>query len=663
MAREEVKRWAVLIGIDCYLQDRPLKGCVRDVNALKQHIQAGSPPDDLDISFLTATGTSATEPLRPREEPKQLPTHENVIGSLTRILLLSSPGDMVYIHYSGHGTRNSITGHLALVLFDHEHGTRLLHGELLSSVLERMTDKGLFVTLVLDCCFSGVILRADDHSYTGIRETSYDPAIGAPYPSTGADLSLASESGPFRDGFVLPHWLASPTYTIFTACSPTEIAEEIEVEIRNSNGKERRGALSYFLLQALISLRKKGVEISTSSLYQHLLTTFHAYWPRQTPMRRGNKNLSFFGSLEFESNLEFIPVFVTDDNRLFLDAGHAHDVQDRDEYVLYPFDTSEAASSQANQPGQKFRVTSVGCLTAELIAIQPTARDHRIETGWKARLLTRFPTQPIPVRVITNPKSRAEWIRATEHHPSLHLHLDGDREHCLFNVRYNVRDEYEVLDASYANIVSVAPASAKEPGTIQYILDVLQHLANFKRFEGLANRVPDPSFERSFEILVNEEVGLMGAHQVKHGNEIQFDIKNASDKPLYVTLFDLRQSGQILNLMLESGVEFIVVEPEDTYPLCIKMEVPETLKPGADKTCEDVFKFFVARKGLYFPSEVLPEIAQPPIASYGSTRDGNHRDHLVSFLHSLEAQFRGSEDTAWHSHWTTRNFVVRTVKD
>lgn len=120
--------------------------------------------------------------------------------------------------------------------------------------------------------------------------------------------------------------------------------------------KERRGALSYFLLEALISLRRSGVEVTHSSLYRHLLTKFHTYWPRQTPMRRGSKNLSFFGKLRFESDLTFVPVFKTGDGRICLDAGQANDVHEGDEYDLYPFSTSEDSFKRVKTSGLRFRV-------------------------------------------------------------------------------------------------------------------------------------------------------------------------------------------------------------------------------------------------------------------------------------------------------------------
>lgn len=658
MAQKRTKGWMILIGLNFYIRDRPLRGCVRDVEAIKQYIQVGHQTDDLDVSLLTATGPSATDPARPSEEGDRLPTHDNVVNCLMKVLKLSRPGDTVYFHFSGHGTRIPHTGAFALALYDHEQGSRLLHGQLLSSVLERMTEKGLYVTLALDCCFSGTVLRADEYSYNGIRETYYNPAVDLAYP-----FPSDPDMNPFRDAFVLPPWLVSPNYTILTACGPLEIAEEIETETRDSNGKERRGALSYFLLEALISLRRRGIDVSHSSLYHHLLTKFHTYWPRQTPMRRGNRDLPFLGKLRFGSDIEFVPVLMTGDGRIFLDAGHAHDVQDGDEYALYPFDTSEDASNQATLPGQSFRVISVGCLTSELKAIRPARTGYQIETGWKAKLLTRFASQRVSVRVTTGIQSRADWIKAAEHRSLLQYHLSGDEENCLFNVQLNEHDQYEILDSKYEKMACSGSVSAKGKNVIEHISDVLEHLANFKRFEGLENRIPSASFERSFAISSNHEIRNTGSYEVKHGNEIRFSVGNNSDKPLYVTLFDLRPSGQIINLMSASGVEFIVVEPNTTESLSLKMELPAFVGQRGDKGCDDIMKFFIASKGLYFPLEVLPKLPPSPGSWSGGSRDRSDCDPLMSFLSGLESQFRGSEDMTWDNQWATRNFLVRTVKE
>ena len=71
---------------------------------------------------------------------------------------------------------------LDLVLFDELHGIRYLLGLELAQLLKQMVERELLVTVVLDCCFSGEVVRHHDSDMTGIRAINYDPIIAAAYP-------------------------------------------------------------------------------------------------------------------------------------------------------------------------------------------------------------------------------------------------------------------------------------------------------------------------------------------------------------------------------------------------------------------------------------------------------------------------------------------------
>ena len=64
----------------------------------------------------------------------------------------------MYIHFSGHGTRNEETGDLSLVLLGEVSGIRYLSGRELAALVDKMVKKRLHITLVLDCCFSGGVV-------------------------------------------------------------------------------------------------------------------------------------------------------------------------------------------------------------------------------------------------------------------------------------------------------------------------------------------------------------------------------------------------------------------------------------------------------------------------------------------------------------------------
>jgi hypothetical protein len=84
-----------------------------------------------------------------------------------------------------------------------------------------------------------------------VRYLVYDPKTDPAYPSKQSE-SLSPEAEiryqAYRAASVCLSWLVNPdSYTILTACGPTETAKEVIL----SQDEQRHGALSYFLLRTL----------------------------------------------------------------------------------------------------------------------------------------------------------------------------------------------------------------------------------------------------------------------------------------------------------------------------------------------------------------------------------------------------------------------------
>lgn len=354
-----ITHWAVLIGINYYVKDKCLAGAVRDAETIKQYLEAEPMP--ADITILTATSPTDFGSTRPLEPPESWPTLANVIRSLNRIRNEAKPGNFVYIHYSGHGTRRD-DGHLAFVLFENNHlGSSHLRGEDLRKCLDMMVKNGLLVTLVLDCCYSGSVARAADPR-VHVRAVPYSALVDAASPQEFDDMgsSSSSESTSRSARMLLDRWLVDPKgYSILSACGPHEIAEEIEIQ-----GGGRRGALTFFLLLALEASKKIGGELTQRSLYQQLRVRFHASRPEQTPMNYGNQNFTFFGKLSATLGTNLVPVYKTNDGGLRIYVGQVHDVCKGDEYALYPFNHRANATNQASIIA---RVDTVRGFTSDLV--------------------------------------------------------------------------------------------------------------------------------------------------------------------------------------------------------------------------------------------------------------------------------------------------------
>ncbi|KAF2185506.1 hypothetical protein K469DRAFT_540786, partial [Zopfia rhizophila CBS 207.26] len=603
--RKATTHWAVIIGVNYYPEhyDRCLKGCVQDAEATKSYL-GGAIEINANLVVLAAS-TPSVPGVPPPEKPEEWPTCPNVIAQLRRIIDEAECGDRVYIHYSGHGTRllsRDKRPELALVLLDCDgRKSKCLRSVTLAQALQKMVKKGLVVTLVLDCCFSGGVVRSSDYRGFDVRFLEPDTAFAI----NELDTIFSEASSTFRDAS-MEDWLIDPKgYTILSACAPDQKAFEIEMQ------GERRGALTHFLLGALHTLRVNGIKLAHHSLHEHLSTSFHAYWPQQTPMRYGNANLSFFGDSLLAPENGFVPIYRKVDGRLYLRAGDVHGVFKGDEYFAYPFDTPEHANGQVEEGTANVRVTAVRFFESDLMEIGPTTIVRQIQTGWKAKPLTSLSPWTINIGLLPSltrngqleiPAKGLRYARlvtrqGTEEHPT--------EEACMYNVAVN-HNEYEVVNALFEKMLPIPTISCSSDGAAKVLVNVLQHMAKFKYFEGVENRASCTTFQASFSLDSKCPAGNANRIGIKHDAKWSFTAKNKSYKKLYMGIFNLRPSWEVKSLTSASGGGTYLIIPakkngiDGERQLSMTMRVPEFLLKDSITECEDIIKVFITSKPTSF---------------------------------------------------------------
>lgn len=181
--------WAVLIGVGVTAsstkpgsrtlgKDRSLKGAIQDIIAVSEYLNGWS--STVDTTILTATKSHQCEAARPIETQDRLSTYDNVISSRKRILALVKPEDHLYIHYSGHGTRRSLDGAVALQLIHpSSYAIEYLYGTVSRKAISQMIKMSLSVTLVLDRCSSDSVLRANQAERVEVRYIEHDLGVDA----------------------------------------------------------------------------------------------------------------------------------------------------------------------------------------------------------------------------------------------------------------------------------------------------------------------------------------------------------------------------------------------------------------------------------------------------------------------------------------------------
>lgn len=84
----------MLIGVNYPGTKAELRGCVNDVQRTYQCLVDRYGFSEDDISVLIDTDDSYTQP-----------TGKNIRNALSRLVRSAEPGDVLFVHYSGHGTR------------------------------------------------------------------------------------------------------------------------------------------------------------------------------------------------------------------------------------------------------------------------------------------------------------------------------------------------------------------------------------------------------------------------------------------------------------------------------------------------------------------------------------------------------------------------------
>lgn len=341
----EPRIWLLLAGIDFYPNEaNRLQGAINDV--LSMELSLKEYYKEINVTKLLASVTGEPGQTTPPEDMHLWPTWDNFTGKIKDITQKASGGDIVWIHYSGHGTLQStktpkftyLEGYgtdAALVLWEpnSSQGVRYLRGIELAILLDDMVDKGLKLTVVLDSCHSGSISRDGDYKVRGIP-WSIDVDSEFPPHEPVLPQFLASKEKILRDTATTSHWLLHPQgYTLLAACGPHEVA----IEIRLTARQQYHGALSHLICNAFGYCAQNEIQDVTHELIYRYVYASMFKVVRQHPILIGTKKSTLWGAevarLDARSTFEIIKVSA--DQEIWMNAGFVHGACTGDEYGVY----------------------------------------------------------------------------------------------------------------------------------------------------------------------------------------------------------------------------------------------------------------------------------------------------------------------------------------
>ncbi len=635
---------AVLIGINAY-KEKPLKGSVRDVQAIQKYLYENIKAP-LKMEMLAADGKVSPDPTKPPLNPANKPTYTNVVIALEKIIKRAKPGDYVYIHFSGHGTKESpssefsdrSTGDLALVLLDAEDDTRTryLRGPRLALLLKAMADNGLRVTLVLDCCFSASVYRANN---LNTRFLPY-PAAFASAKSSEAERSLTAKikQAGNRDVSMLPNWLVSPDrYTILAACGPDEDARE-----PSFNG-EKYGALTYCLLRSLEACH--GLRRRHKDIFDYLRVTFLRFNIRsQNPILYGNANLGFFGSVNFSSEPASTPIIVDKAGYIELHAGRAHGVAIGDVFCLHPFSPATPESPE-HETVINVGITSTRAFTSIGQLIDKTLTCPR--TGALATIHRSHMLRKMHIVVDESVRHHYDWSENSQD-SLLDFQPDNDSNTSAFHLTSN-SGQYVVLDGA-RHAINYLPPLPLDSTDMNQVCSIIEQLARYKLVNELANDAVEQTYADSFTIQVTNNSGDVlhpeSWFEVPHNESTKLTLKlvNKGHKKLYVHIYNLGPRWEISNIYRATYQALPPRKIADgltgEMQKILKLVVPAELRDSRQDCCEDIVKVFVTSEPTSFSLLELPKIG-----GMASTRS------------VATDMYRGDEPAT--EDWATFNYQIR----
>ncbi|MCJ8281433.1 MAG: caspase family protein, partial [Rivularia sp. ALOHA_DT_140] len=213
----------------------------------------------------------------------------------------------------------------------------------LAMLMKKMVDKGLVVTLVIDCCHSGGTVRGEYADIRGLDTIDETDRPASNLVASTEELSQywqsltqgeSDKSGVVtRKGTAVAGMLPEVEgYVVLAACRPSEYAFEYAFDSKNRNG-----ALTYWLLD---TLNQPMPGMTYKILHDRINAKIKTLFPQQTPMLMGEAERLVFGSeyvrTEYAVNIMQVEVEGSS-TKVKFDAGQAQGLRKGAEFTIYSF--------------------------------------------------------------------------------------------------------------------------------------------------------------------------------------------------------------------------------------------------------------------------------------------------------------------------------------
>ena len=573
--------FALLVGVDRYAnphQAPHLRGCVADVEGTQALLTSRFGVPAAQIRLLAAR-------LDQSDDPNTLATRANIVAGWKEHFAQAGAGDVVFFHYSGHGSQarssdpNEPDGYDE-TLVPHDSRTPGVYDiadkELAMLILE-VEQRGAQVLVFLDCCHAGSGTRgltsaavrtclADDRARP--RETYLSGTRG--WKATRRD----APSG----------WMPLGKHLLLAACRD----DELSYEYRAPGERQWHGVASYFFHRALASA---SADIPWARIHDQVLTQVHAIYPAQTPQLEGPSHLTLMGALGQEVTPYLLVMETEGDEYIKVNGGRAVGLTPGSRLALYGADGTLTGEPLA-----------VGLVEEASVDHAWAKLDRRTEVGIGARVkivALGWAEPPFGVRT-DDALLRAALAAVTDGDRSPFLVAVGnDHENSAEFVVTIDRGVYLLSDSTGAPLWRERPPAS--PDGARRMAETLAHLAIYRNVQRLRNPAPASGLHGGIELSAvaysqssrggrptNPKALFDRGHSatITAGQKLQVTVYNRSDSPIYLAVLNLDADFGIsriypthaINQKVEAGGSVVIdqITPRLSGPLTGR--AVETLK-------------------------------------------------------------------------------------
>lgn len=533
---EKHNKWALLVGVNRYKYSRNAGATGAAFADL-----GGAVEDVLDMrALLEQEFGFHSEHILPLTDEKA--TRTTILEAIeTHLLANAEVGDIVVIHFSGHGSFKRLSdGRCVGTIVPHDSRgpeNTDITGPELNQILRQI--KASNITVVVDSCHSGNIMARSGHG--GIR------FIPPELPEM-EDMDARGQ----RMISVRP---LDARFSLLAAAGPHESAYEMAI-----NGCTR-GAFTYYFAQ---QVRMLGNNVTYQDVLENVRGLVNLKFPSQNPQLEGVLKDYFVFGIQSSAQDPYVSVWRETDTRIRLDAGRVFGVTVGSQYAIYEPGTKSFSSQK---PIAEARIVEVHATTS----IAEVASGSRIQLGARA-VEVEHCYEGLQMCVLV--QGVEDLYRKLKLHPHLDVQDDPAGKTCS-DLHISVRQGCLVFDLALSKkevYKSVLPDfGAARAACIQAAEEEVLYWAKWINVLNINNAQTNWRVE-----FITEPVGTPGNSAERNpiyydNGQIHYKIRNNSGRDLFVSLMAFGDDGSI-NVVYPANGPSILLRDRDVVGDTLELE-------------------------------------------------------------------------------------------